>query len=68
MNLGSLGLPEIILIVVIVLLLFGPKRLPDLARSLGESIREFKKAMQNAMEEPPIEHAAAKPVHEKPTE
>jgi sec-independent protein translocase protein TatA len=34
---------EIILVIVIILLLFGPKRLPDLARSLGRSLSEFKK-------------------------
>ena len=41
----GLGLPEIIVILVVVLLLFGPKRLPDLARSVGESVSELKKAM-----------------------
>jgi len=40
----SLGTPEMIVIFVLVLLLFGPKRLPDLARGLGKGLREFKKA------------------------
>lgn len=44
----GLGLPEIIVILVVVLLLFGPKRLPDLARSVGESVSELKKAMSGA--------------------
>jgi sec-independent protein translocase protein TatA len=39
----SLGAPELIIILVIVLLLFGTTRLPKLARSLGEASREFKK-------------------------
>ncbi|HEX2950607.1 MAG TPA: twin-arginine translocase TatA/TatE family subunit [Armatimonadota bacterium] len=38
---------EIGLILLVVFLLFGPKRLPELARSLGQSIREFKQSMNN---------------------
>lgn len=41
---GNLGLTEILLIGVVLLLLFGPSQLPKLGRSLGEGIREFKKA------------------------
>lgn len=41
---GSIGLGEILLIVFIALLLFGPKRLPELGKALGKAIREFKKA------------------------
>lgn len=40
---------HILVIVVIVLLLFGPKKLPEFARSLGESIREFKKSFSDGM-------------------
>lgn len=40
----NLGLPEIIVILVIVMLLFGPSQLPKLARGLGEAMREFRKA------------------------
>ncbi len=40
----SLGGPEVILVLVVVLLLFGAKRIPDLARGLGKGIREFKDA------------------------
>ena len=39
---GNLGLPELLIILFILVLLFGAKRLPDLARSLGQSIRAFK--------------------------
>jgi sec-independent protein translocase protein TatA len=41
----NLGFPEIVLISAIVLLIFGPKRLPELAKGLGKGIREFKKAL-----------------------
>jgi sec-independent protein translocase protein TatA len=41
----GLGAPELIIILVIVLLLFGSKKLPEMARSLGRSSKEFKKGM-----------------------
>ena len=40
---AGLGMPEAILILVVILLLFGGKRIPDLARSLGQSLSEFRK-------------------------
>jgi sec-independent protein translocase protein TatA len=41
---GSLGMPELIVIFVIALIVFGPRKLPELGRSLGRGIAEFKKA------------------------
>ena len=41
----GLGYQELLLILVIVLILFGTQRLPDLARSLGSSVKEFKKGV-----------------------
>jgi sec-independent protein translocase protein TatA len=62
---GKLGAPEIILILVVVLLLFGAKRLPDMARGLGKSMRILKseaKAMKNddvAPAGPPTDNTTA---------
>ena len=43
---GSLGFPELLVIGVIALLLFGPKRLPDAGKALGQAIRGFKSAFE----------------------
>ena len=40
---GMTGVPEILLIIFVILLLFGSKKLPELARSLGKSLNEFKR-------------------------
>ena len=46
----GLGLPEIIVIFVIALLVFGPKKLPDLGKSIGRAMAEFKKASDDFQE------------------
>lgn len=46
--LGNLGFPEILIIMVIVLLLFGAKRIPEIAGSMGKGIKEFKKNINEA--------------------
>ncbi len=48
---GSLGPQEIVLILIAVLLLFGAKRLPELGRSLGQGMREFRRSLSGAAEE-----------------
>ena len=45
---GNLGFPEIMIILVIVLLLFGAKRIPEIAGSMGKGIKEFKKNINEA--------------------
>lgn len=55
---GNIGFPELIIIFVVALLVFGPKRLPELGRSLGRGISEFRRAssdLKNSMERE-IEH------------
>jgi len=66
------GAGEIILVLLLALLLFGGKKLPGLARSLGQSLLEFKKGLKGAMddlnkagEEPPKEEKPSSEVEEK---
>jgi len=60
----GIGGPELMMIMFVVLLLFGANRLPELARGIGKSVREFKKAasgvedeVRRAMEEEPVKPA-----------
>ena len=41
---GSIGMPELVIIFVIALIIFGPRKLPELGKSLGKSLAEFKRA------------------------
>ncbi|ADU96409.1 twin-arginine translocase TatA/TatE family subunit [Thermovibrio ammonificans] len=47
----GIGTQELIIILVIALLIFGPKKLPELARSMGKAINEFRKASSGLMDE-----------------
>jgi sec-independent protein translocase protein TatA len=58
--LDDLSIGKILLIVVVILIFFGPKKIPDLAQSLGKGIREFKKAMRDVTDE------VQKPVNDEP--
>ncbi|HKS72969.1 MAG TPA: twin-arginine translocase TatA/TatE family subunit [Terriglobales bacterium] len=49
---GKLGLPEILLILAIALLIFGPSKLADLGKGLGEGIKNFKSAVGDNKEDP----------------
>ncbi len=44
MRIGSLGLPELILILLILMIVFGANRLPDIGRGIGKAIKNFKEA------------------------
>jgi sec-independent protein translocase protein TatA len=51
---GSIGMPELIIILTIALIIFGPRKLPELGRSLGKSLHEFKRAsneLKNTLDE-----------------
>jgi len=47
----NLGMTEILIILLVALLLFGPRKLPEMGRSLGQSIREFQRGAKNIREE-----------------
>ena len=49
--LGPIGWPELVIILFIVLIVFGPRRLPDVAEALGKSISKFKRATRDARDE-----------------
>ena len=48
---GWVSIPEIILLLVVILLIFGPKRVPEIGRSLGKGMREFKQSITGRDEE-----------------
>ena len=49
---GWIGFPELLILLVVVLLVFGPKRLPEMGRSLGKGMREFKDSITGKDDEP----------------
>ena len=56
---GSLGAPEILVIFIVALIVFGPSKLPEFGKSLGEAIRGFKKAI-NDTEKTPIDDSQSR--------
>jgi sec-independent protein translocase protein TatA len=56
---NQIGLPEVLIVLVIALIVFGPKRLPELGRSLGKGMREFKESISGKGDDD--EESAAKP-------
>lgn len=47
MGLGNIGLPSLILILVVALLIFGPSKLPEIGKAFGSTLKEFKKATKD---------------------
>lgn len=78
MRIGPLGVWEILLILVVILLVFGPRRLPEMAKGIGQSVREFRKGIRdikddiNKDDEPKkatvVETPAQPTVHVSPVE
>lgn len=66
---GNVGLPEVLVVLVIALIIFGPKRLPELGRSVGKGIREFRASISGEEDD---EDKPSKPAQiegaEKPSE
>lgn len=62
---GMSGAPEILLILFVVILLFGGKKLPELARALGKSLNEFKKGQQEGAEPAKKVEKKAEPADEE---
>lgn len=61
-----IGLPELVIILVIVLLVFGAGKLPDIGKALGKSIHEFKKAKDEGEAEKEAPKAVTTKTQEKP--
>lgn len=58
MGLAQIGFPSMILIVIVALIIFGPKKLPEIGKAAGQTLREFKKStndMMNDEEDEPTE-------------
>lgn len=73
MNIFGVGLPEMAVIGAVALLVFGPKRLPELGRTLGKTLKgfqsaskEFEREINKAMAEPEVSGETAKSVEELP--
>ena len=73
MNIFGVGLPEMAVIGAVALLVFGPKRLPELGRTLGKTLKgfqsaskEFEREINKAMAESEVSGETSKPVEELP--
>jgi sec-independent protein translocase protein TatA len=64
MGFGSIGAGELLILLLVVLLVFGPKRLPEMGRSLGRGMREFKNSVTGDHHHEPAELTTASAVEE----
>jgi sec-independent protein translocase protein TatA len=58
---GFIGIPELLILFAVLLLIFGPKRIPEMGRSLGRGMREFKDSVTGRLELEPAEESAETP-------
>jgi sec-independent protein translocase protein TatA len=56
----GIGLPEILILLLVALLIFGPKRLPEMGRSLGRGMREFKDSVTGKDDDEPVHRQQAR--------
>jgi sec-independent protein translocase protein TatA len=63
---GWIGLPELIVLLIVLLLIFGPKRLPEMGRSLGKGMREFKDSISGNRDDDDDEPAALPRASDEP--
>lgn len=65
---GNLGAGEIIIVVLVILIFFGPKKIPEIAQGIGKGMREFKKAMRDVEDGIKNSDTAAAPAAQKTLE
>ncbi|HLR54863.1 MAG TPA: twin-arginine translocase TatA/TatE family subunit [Pseudogracilibacillus sp.] len=53
MGLGSIGIPSMILILIVALIIFGPKKLPEIGKAAGQTLKEFKKSTSEVFSDEP---------------
>lgn len=57
---AQIGIPGLILILVVALIIFGPKKLPELGKAVGQTLREFKSSTKNLMADDEVEKEKGK--------
>ena len=62
---SNIGIPGLILILVLALIIFGPKKLPEIGRAFGQTFREFKKSTSELLDDEPSKAEIEKPQVEK---
>jgi sec-independent protein translocase protein TatA len=65
---GSIGVPELLIVLVIALIVLGPKKLPEVGRSLGRGMREFKDSISGITPDDDDDEVRPLPAAEKPAE
>lgn len=58
MGIGSIGIPSLILIIIVALIIFGPKKLPEIGKAAGQTLQEFKQSTSGLTGDDEEEHTA----------